>query len=185
MGINSICQALGSSRVTVESYINALEALYLVERVNPWHKTDYDRVGKQKKLFMADTGMMSAILGWRFEAIRLDSDINGKLIETFVFNQLTALISAQTTRYKLYHYRDRQQREVDFILENIHGDLLGIEVKAGTAVNASSFKHLRWFKDNMAKEKSFKGIVLYTGEQIIAFDDGLWAIPISCLWAEA
>jgi predicted AAA+ superfamily ATPase len=74
MDIASICKSLSLTRPTVESYINALEALYLVERVRPWHKTDYDRVGKREKLFMSDTGMMVAALRWNFSKARLDGD---------------------------------------------------------------------------------------------------------------
>lgn len=183
MDVSAICSALGASRGAVESHINALEALFLVEYVHPWHKTDYDRVGKQKKMFMTDTGMLAHTLSWDLDRIRLDGDKNGKLMETFVFNQLAALIDAQKDPYELFHYRDREQREVDFIIENKEGDILGIEVKAGSIVDASMFKHLKWFAKNMASGRSFKGIVLYTGEYVVPFGDNLWAVPINCLWS--
>jgi predicted AAA+ superfamily ATPase len=180
--ISAICSSLGIARQTLVSYINALEALYLVERVRPWSKTDYDRVNKHDKLFMTDTGIMGTILGWRFEKIRLDGDKTGKLIETFVFTQLAALIDAQQQEYQIYHYRDREKREVDFIIENEDGNLLGIEVKAGSALSQDSFKHLKWFRDNMAGKHTFIGIVLYTGENVLSFGSDMWAVPISVLW---
>lgn len=183
MDVASICKATALSRPTVESYINALEALYLVERVRPWHKTDYDRVGKQEKLFMSDSGLMASILRWRIDKVQLDGDLNGKLTETFVFNQLAAIIDAQQEHYALYHYRDREQREIDFLIENEDGDILGVEVKAGSAVSKDMFKHMLWFKEKMAADKNFKGIVLYTGENIVSFGENLWAVPISSLWA--
>ena len=183
MDIASICKSLALARPTVDSYINALETLYLIERVKPWHKTDYGRIGKQEKIFMTDSGMMTAILKWRFDQIRFNGEINGKLIETFVFNQLAAILDAQEDDYALYHYRDREKREVDFVVEDPDGALLGIEVKAGSAVDKSMFKHLQWFARHMAKDKPFKGIVLYTGEHAVSFGDNLWAVPISCLWS--
>ncbi len=186
MDASAIGSGLSLTRQTVTTYINALEALYLIERLPAWPKTDYDRVSKQDKIFMADTGLMSAILSWRFDKVRLDGDQNGKLIETFVFTQLLAHIEAlelHNERYNIYHYRDREKREVDFIIENEDGDILGIEVKAGSAVSSDSFKHLKWFRDNIAIEQSFVGIVLYTGDQIASFGDGMWAIPINVLWA--
>ena len=183
MDIASIGSGLSISRPSILSYINALEALYLVERVRPWLKTDYERVAKRDKLFMTDTGLMAAILRWRFEKVQLDGERNGKLIETLVFTQLAAQIDAQDTDYELYHYRDRDRREIDFIVENEDGDVLGIEVKAGSAVNKGSFKHLIWFRDNMVKDTEFVGVVLYTGEHVVPFGDRLWAVPISTLWA--
>ena len=180
--ISAIGSSLSLARPTIESYINALETLYLVERVRPWHKTDYDRVSKQDKLFITDTGLMVSILRWRFEKVRLEGDLNGKLLETFIFNQLSAIIEAQEEDYELYHYRDREKREIDFIIENEEGDLLGIEVKAGSSVNKGSFKHLLWFKDNIAEDHKFTGIVLYTGENILSFGKNIWAVPINAMW---
>lgn len=186
MDVSAIGSGLSLTRQTITTYINALEVLYLIEKLPVWPKTDYDRVSKQDKIFMTDTGLMSAILNWRFDKVRLDGDQNGKLIETFVFTQLLAHIEAlefQSERYSIYHYRDREKREVDFIIENEDGDILGIEVKAGSSVASDSFKHLKWFRDNMSADKNFVGIVLYTGDQLASFGAGMWAVPINILWA--
>ena len=182
MDISAIGSGLALARQTLESYINAIETLYLVERVRPWSKTDYDRVSKQDKLFMTDTGLMSAILRWQFDQIRLDGEKNGKLIETFVFTQLAAILDSTKEDFQLYHYRDRERREIDFIIENENGDIVGIEVKSGSMVNMDSFKHLKWFRQNMLKKQKFCGIVLYSGENILRFGEGLWALPINSLW---
>ena len=191
MDISTIGSDLALARQTVESYINAIEALYLVERVRPWSKTDYDRVSKQDKLFMTDSGLMSSILHWKFDQVRLDGEKNGKLIETFIFTQLAAAIDSSEEDYQLYHYRDREKREIDFIVENEDGNILGIEVKAGSAVNQDSFKHLKWFKENVVKkqkiqnknsEKKFIGIVFYSGESVVSFGDGMWALPIEVVF---
>ena len=181
--ISKIGASLSLARPTIESYINALETLYLVERVRPWHSTDYDRIKKQDKLFMTDSGFMASILNWTSEAVQFDGDLNGKLIETFVFNQLSALLDAQENEFSLYHYRDREKREIDFLVQNAKGDLLGIEVKAGSSVNKDSFKHLNWFKENISLNHKFKGIVLYSGEHVVPFGKDMWAVPLCALWA--
>lgn len=113
MELSSICSQLSISRPSIESYIKAIETLYLVDRVRAWHKTDYDRVSKQEKLFLTDTGMLYSILNWRFDSMRFDADMSGKLLETFVYNQIAAIIDAQTESYEIYHYRDREKREND------------------------------------------------------------------------
>ncbi len=41
---------------------------------------------------------------------------------------------------------------------------------------------LKWFRDNIAKNKHFVGVVLYTGEQLASFGEAMWAIPINVLW---
>lgn len=182
MDISAIGSGLSIRRPTIESYINALEALYLVEHVQPWTRTDYERVGKQSKLFMTDSGLMTSILRWNIDQVELDSDRSGKLIETFIFNELAAQVDANNGKYELFHYRDREQREIDFLIEREDHALLGIEIKAGSAISAADFKHLKWFRDNIAKQRPFIGIVLYTGEHAGSMGENLWAVPFGWLW---
>ncbi len=183
MDISAIGAGLSIQRKTIESYINALESLYLVERISPWTKTDYARAGKQSKLFMADSGLMASLLKWNIDQVRLDSDRAGKLIETFAFNEIMAQIDAGDGLYELFHYRDREKREIDFIVEREDNALLGIEIKAGSAVDKNDFRHMKWFKNNIAKDRLFVGVILYTGNTTVSFGDDLWAAPFDLLWA--
>jgi predicted AAA+ superfamily ATPase len=183
MDLSAIGSGLSIQRSTIESYINALETLYLVERVYPWTKTDYARVGKQSKLFMVDSGLMTSLLSWKMDQVRLDSDRSGKLIETLAFNEIMAHIDAGDGRYELFHYRDREKREIDFLIEREDDALLGIEIKAGSAVAKRDFNHLRWFQKNLARKQLFIGIILYTGEHPASFGDNLWAVPFGLLWS--
>jgi len=184
MDVAAIGAGLSIRRPTLESYINALEALYLVERVQPWTKTDYARVGKQKKLFLTDSGLMGSILGWRLDQVRMDSDRTGKLVETFAFCEIASLVDLSNGECNLYHYRDREQREIDFIIERDDGALLGIEIKAATSVRKHDFKHLAWFRENLAGDRPFIGIVLYAGEHTGSFGGGLWAVPFGAMWGQ-
>lgn len=182
MDLSAIGSSLAIQRPTLESYINALEALYLVEKVPPWTKTDYDRVGKKDKLFMTDCGLMASLLGWKEDTLPFEVDRLGKLFETFIFNELMVQIDAAQGLYDIFQYRDKDKREIDFIIEREDGALLGIEVKSGSAIDNKSLKHLKWFKNNLCKNKEFKGIILYAGEHVISFGDNIWGLPISFLW---
>jgi uncharacterized protein len=181
--LSAIGSGLSIQRPTLESYINALETLYLVERLYPWGKTDYARVGKRSKLYMVDSGLMAGILKWKMDQVRFDSDRSGKLIETFAFNEITAQVEAGNDRYELFHYRDREKREIDFLIEREDGHLLGLEIKAGSAVHKNDFKHLFWFKNKLVKDREFIGIILYTGEHSVSFGHNLWAVPMGLLWS--
>ena len=92
MEVGAICGKLSISRNTFNSYVNALILLCLFEKVSPWIKTDYERVGRREKFFATDTGLMAHLLNWRFSDVSLDSDKSGKMIETLVFNELSAQI---------------------------------------------------------------------------------------------
>ena len=183
MDLAAIGSGLSIRRPTIETYINTLETLYLVERLYPWTKTDYARVGKQSRLFMVDSGLMTSLLSWKMDQVRLDSDRSGKLIETFTFNEIMAQVDVSDGRYELFHYRDREKREIDFLIEREDNALLGIEIKAGSAVEKKDFNHMRWFQKNLTKSQIFIGIILYTGEFPASFGNKLWAVPFGLLWS--
>lgn len=184
MDMNAIAAGLGVQWRTLDSYINALSALYLVERVPPWHNTDYDRVGKKPKIFMADSGLMFSLLGWNLEQLRFQPDMLGKLIETFAYNEIVTQSEANPGLYEVFHYRDREQREIDFIVMKEKQSILAIGIKASSSVSASDFKHMTWFQKHLTKGRPFVGIVLYAGEIPLSFGDNKWAVPFGMLWAD-
>ncbi len=181
--IAAIGSQLSLQRQTIDSYLNALNALYLVDRIPAFAKTDYERVGKSPKLIFNDSGLMASILRWRLDDIRFDADRVGKLIETHVGNELQKHVDTTENKCTMYHYRDREKREIDFLIEGYHGELLGIEVKASNSPSLQDFKHLKVFNDSIKLSKQdFVGIILYTGNNIVAFGENLWAVPIACLY---
>ncbi len=180
--LNSIGTSLGVARPTLNSYLGALETIYITEPLSCWTTTDYARISKSPKFFFCDSGLMTSILGWQLDDILLDSDRSGKLLETFIFNELAAQVEQHKPRYQLFHYRDRVGHEIDFLIVRDDGALLGIEIKASRSVGLSDFKHLSWFQSKLPQENSFTGIVFYTGEHTLRFGNSLWAIPIGALW---
>lgn len=182
MDISAIGAGLALDRRTLANYISALTAFYLIEPVSPWLKTDYERVNKMQKLFMTDTGMMTALLGWKPSFLNEDADKAGKAFETLAFTELAAQIDAFGSEYRLYHYRDREKREIDFLVERDDGHILAIEVKSGLTIRKSDFKPIEWFRANIAKKNPVYGIILYTGRDVMPFGDDCWAIPFSALW---
>jgi predicted AAA+ superfamily ATPase len=95
--------------------------------------------------------------------------------------ELMKQASWSKTRVSLYHYRTQAGQEVDIVMEDTAGNLVGVEVKASTTVSAGDFKGLRFLSDTVHK-RFLRGIVLYTGKEIIPFGDKLVAMPVSALW---
>jgi predicted AAA+ superfamily ATPase len=155
--------------------------MFLFEKAAPWIRSDYDRVSRRPKIFAADTGLMASALDWDAEEVFLNPDRSGKLIETFVFQELAAQVDLDSS-LNLYQYRDREKREIDFIIEKEHSAILGIEVKASHGVDKNDFKHLRWFSENITAKESFIGLVLYAGEHVLPYGENMLAVPIAALW---
>lgn len=176
---NDLCSQAQLSKETAANYISALTALYLFDEVEPWTKSEYSRIGKRSKYFAADPSLPANLLGWKEDEVYLDDDKSGKIVETWVHHELAALADS-IGGYAIAQYRDSDKREIDFLVENEAGALLGVEVKSGSSVGDSDFKHLRWFRDNLVKGE-FIGVVLHSGRETARFGSGLYAVPLGAL----
>jgi len=92
---------------------------------------------------MSDAGLASALLG--FSAAQLDSDrtMFGHLLESFIYNELRRQASWSDSDVKFYHFRDKDQYEVDIVMEQHGGDMVAVEVKAAATVTEKDFKGLK------------------------------------------
>ena len=171
--------ALGVSRTTIASYIAALEAVYLFDKVPAFSESDYGLVSRPK-YFVADTSLAAAIFGYREDEVYLNDDRCGKLVESWVYHQLAAEAELSGDM-EISHYRDADKREIDFILTRRDGAMVAVEVKSGSVVSKSDIRHVVHFRDKVASER-FKGeIVLYSGSMVVEMGKDLWAVPLAAL----
>ena len=85
--------------------------------------------------------------------------------------------------YSLTSYSPDEKVARDFLIEREDNALLGIEIKAGSAIGKNDFKHMKWFHNNLTKNQTFIGVILYTGEFPASFGNNLWAVPFGLLWS--
>ena len=105
----------------------------------------------------------------------------GPLLEGFAISELARQLTWSQELVDLYHYRDHDKVEVDAVLENRQGKVVGIEVKAASTVRSEDFHGLRRLEDRLG-EDFVVGAVLYTGNTTLPFGPKLRAMPISVLW---
>jgi hypothetical protein len=173
---------LGFDGKTARRYLGILEQVYLVRRVEPWFTNRLKRMVKTPKLHFLDTGLLAALRGLTAERLSSDREALGALLESFVFSEVAKLISWAGREVIVHHYRDKDQQEVDLVLERDDGAIVGIEVKASATVTGTDFGGLR--KLAGACGGRFKlGLVLYDGETPVPFGERLFAAPVSVLWS--
>lgn len=175
---------LGLSSHTVATYLNLLEQLFIVRRLDAWRRNALKRLIKTPKLHFRDTGLVAASRRLTLAKVKADRTMFGALLEGFVFAELEKLATVAEDVITFSHYRDKDQVEVDFVLENGNGAVVGVEVKASATVTAADFAGLR--KLATAAGGDFRiGVVLYDGDETLPFGNHLWAMPMSALWATA
>ncbi|MFO0698803.1 MAG: ATP-binding protein [Nitrospira sp.] len=169
------------TRQTIHDYLTLLEQVFLIERLPAWHVNRLSRMVKRPKLHMGDTGVACALLGLDAAGLDKDRATLGPMLETFVFQELRRQASWHPTTIEFFHFRDRDDFEVDIVLEAGHATVGGIEVKAAASVSESDFRGLRKLRE--AADKRFAaGVVLYDGNATISFGDRLHAVPLRALW---
>lgn len=173
---------LGIDDKTTRKYTGILEQLFLVHRVSPWFRNQLKRLIKTPKLHFLDSGLLAAMRGLTAEQMAKDRSSFGALLETFTFSEIVKQTAWLDDSFTLHHYRDRDQDEVDIVVENERGALVGIEVKASATVHASDFKGIRKLLDICGDDLRL-GAVLYDGTTVVPFGDRLFAAPMSCLWS--
>ena len=178
--LSSLAAPFQLSRPTIGDYVNLLERLFLVEQLPPWHSNRLNRLVKTPKLHLGDTGVGCALLGLNPGALAQDRALLGQFLETFVFQELKRQAVCQEQPLSFFHYRDKDQVEVDIVIERGGTAVAGVEVKASATVMTSDFRGLRKLKE-ASGDRFTAGVVLYDGEIASSFGEGMFAVPIRSL----
>ncbi|MCK9296566.1 MAG: ATP-binding protein [Desulfobulbaceae bacterium] len=180
VNISKLAAPFQMSRPTIREYMTLLSRIFLLEELPPWHGNRMKRLIKTPKLHLGDTGLACALLGLDAEMLWKDRAVFGRLLETFIYQELRRHASWQEETIIFSHFRDKDKVEVDVVLES-GGRVAGVEVKAAATVTSDDFKGLRKLQDAV-QERFAAGVVLYDGGSVVPFGSNLYAVPISCLW---
>lgn len=171
----------GISQTTLKRYMTLLQATYMITLVPAWSGNLGKRLVKAPKCFLNDTGLTAHLLGISESRIQNDTHLMGPLLEQFAVLEVLKQSTWSTTRSRVFHFRSQTGHEVDMILEDQRGRIVGIEVKASQSLSRKDFKGLQTIK-TILKRQFHRGIILYTGTESIAFGGNLYALPIQALW---
>ncbi len=178
---SGIGAGLGMNHVTTQKYTGVFESLYLIHSLQSWHSSRLKRLIKSPKLHFLDSGLLSALKGLSLERIAKDRTAFGATLETFVAGEILKIASWSDERCSFSHFRDKDGNEVDLVIENRRGEIVGIEVKASATLSSADFSGLR--KLAAACGSNFvHGIVLYDSDQVVPFGKNLSALPLASLW---
>jgi predicted AAA+ superfamily ATPase len=119
--VTKTASALGISRPTVESHLQALEITQALTLVRPFHGGGQGEIVRQPKAYAFDTGFVSFARGW--DPLRPAE--KGLLWEHLVLEAFQARWPDESVRY----WRDKAGREVDFVRPRSRDDVDAFECK--------------------------------------------------------
>lgn len=182
LNVAELSRSTSIPQTTLKRYLTLLETLFLVRLVPAWSSNLGKRLQKSPKLFVTDYGLMAHLQGLSEEGMSAELGLPGDLVEGFVHAELVKHQGWSDVRTQLMHYRTTSGVEVDFVLENRRGDLVGIEVKAAATISGKDFNGLRHLRETTPHQFK-RGVVFYTGEQVVPFDEQLVAVPLGLFWS--
>lgn len=177
----ALAQDLQVSARTVQRYLALLEEVFLIKRIPAWSRNVSRRATATPKVAFVDSGVAANLLDADARSLLRPGGQTGPLLEGFVAMELARQLTWSRRRAELSHYRTKDGVEVDLVLEDRRGGVVGLEVKASSTVRAEDFRGLRHLAQRVGDDLRW-GIVLYTGAQTLSFGPRLRAMPVSSLW---
>jgi predicted AAA+ superfamily ATPase len=176
LNAHDLARDCGSNPVTVSRWISVLEAGFLVRRLPPFFSNRAKRLVKAPKVYFADSGLASFLCGVHSAAALEGHALRGAIAETYVCQNLGAMLAAHVPEANLLHYRTHSGEEVDFVIE-AGSSLVAMEMKASSRVDARDLKGLGTLLKGDPRCKV--GLVLYTGAEVKNLGGNIWAIPLA------
>ena len=182
LNIADLAGELGIPQTTFRRYLPLFETTYIHHTVPAWSGNLSSKAVKRPKLHMIDSGAAATLLGANATALaRPTSTVSGQLLETFVAGELARQLTWSETDARLYHWRDRDGKEVDLVLESADGRVVGVEVKAAVDIGPDALTGLRHLQQRLG-ERFIAGYVIHCGESVVPAGPGLWTVPPTALW---
>ncbi len=164
--------------MTASRYLGLLETSFIVHRIPPYLGNRASRLMKSPKLYFADAGLAAHLAGVADLDSTKDEPMRGALIETYVAQNILAILAAHWPEARLHFWQVHGRHEVDFVIE-AGRECLAIEVKSSTQWGKSDLQGLEAFLD--ATPRCRAAILACNGADAVHLKGRLWAIPLGLL----
>lgn len=184
MNMSELSRTTGIAASTLKRYLGLLQATFVLQTVPAWSANLSKRLVKSPKVFLIDTALTAYLIGQMDPNALQESTQFGHLLEAFVVMELRKQIGWSDTFCRMYHYRTSDGHEVDILLEDQKGRIVGIEIKASARIGKKDFAGLESLAETSGN-KFVRGVLLYLGDAVLTFGSRFVAVPVSALWGEA
>jgi predicted AAA+ superfamily ATPase len=172
-----LARDVGISPSTASQWLSTLEASGQAVLLEPWFSNPTKSIVKSPKLYLADTGLLCALLNIRSVAALRNSPSAGAVWETFVFAALRDRERRAGRPRSLFFWRDRT-REVDFVVD-LGGQLELFETKWTELPDSGDTVNLQFVR-NLAGESNVAAAVVVSRSPVShLLSNGYRALPVT------
>jgi predicted AAA+ superfamily ATPase len=160
---------------TTSRYVSLLETSFVISKLNPYLRNKASRLIKSPKIYISDSGLACFMVGIDKFRMEYPEPLQGALFETYVVQNLFAIINARWKEAQLYFWGIQGRNEVDLIIE-VGRSCLAIEVKSSGRWQKKDLSGLETFL--AATPHCLAGVLCYNGTEAVRLGEKLWALPL-------
>lgn len=176
---SDIANAIGIDVRTVKRWISILSTSGIITLLKPYLKNVSDRIIKSPKLYFMDTGLCAYLCKWPNAEMLEKGVMSGAFYETYIVSEIIKSYYNNSAHFNLplYYYRDKDQKEIDLIVETVEG-IYPIEIKKGINPVSSNknFKILEKYNKPI-----LKGLIIDSCEKILPINENVYYCPITLI----
>ncbi len=139
---SELANEVGVSSNTINSWLNVLEASYIIFRLRPWSENTRKRLVKSPKIYFCDTGLACYLLDIETAAQLSRDKMRGHLFENLVIAEALKKRLNDRREPNMFFFRDAKGNEIDLL--TLHGGMLSAyEIKSSATYSTDFEKTLR------------------------------------------
>jgi uncharacterized protein len=183
LNMSGLTALIRTSDATIRRYIELLKSLFLLRALPAWSRNGDKRLAKAPKIYFSDSALLLYALDFDESRLVKHPNLLGHVFENFVVMELIKQATWSRHPIKFYHYRTRDKKEVDLVLETPSGKVVGIEIKLADLVRQDDLIGMRSLQEDVGSD-FHRGIIFYTGDKTLPFGKHISAVPITALWSQ-
>jgi hypothetical protein len=163
---------------TVKIWLSILETSGIIYLLQPYHNNVNKRLLKTPKLYFLDTGLCAYLTQWSSPETLEAGAMAGAILENWMFVEILKSWWHNGKTPYAYFYRDKEQREIDLLLEQ-DNTLYPVEFKKTASPNLSMTKHFSVLND--LDKQAGHGAIVCLRESDIPLSTEVDVIPVGYL----
>jgi predicted AAA+ superfamily ATPase len=178
LNISELGRDAGLNAMTATRYLSVMETSFVVHKLQPYLSNPASRIIKSPKLYISDSGIASFLTSVEDLSPSNNEPLRGPLLETYVAQNLRAILDSHLPGARLYFWNIQGRYEVDFVIESAN-ILVAIEVKSASRWEDRDLNGLRAFMEH--HPRCIHALLAYNGDKMVEISPSIWAVPIGKL----
>lgn len=180
LNYSAIANEVGVDQKTIKSWLGILQASGIVYLIQPFSNNQLKRTLKSPVLYFFDTGLLAYFGRWTTSETLQNGAFSGAILENYCINEITkSFINSGNHSVNFYFYRDKDQREIDLIID-CDGTLYPIEIKKSTNPTLNMTKHFSVL-DKVTSHKIGPKTILAIVERSYLLTENTIVYPIAAI----